>query len=209
MEQIFAPHTLITQITTTHKLKIYIINDEISDKAKPMTVKMNLYKWDDFRIINTQEWPCTNLKPNSATLVREFDIYKYLSDHTYEVYEYMAEFLLINEENGDIVSKNHAFPGNFKDVKSIADSKPKLKIQTNKCENGNHKVSLEVKIQAPAIFMHISLNHKEIKKYRLSKNGFMQFEPIQVVQVNFKNPDCKQSVTVENFSFKTLNKFLL
>jgi Mannosidase Ig/CBM-like domain len=196
-------------MTLLHKLQIYIINDEISAETKSMTVKMNLYKWDDFRIVNTQEWPCNNLKPNSASLVTEFDIYKYLNDSSYDFHEYMAEFVLINEQNGEIITKNYAFPGDFKDVKAVGDSNPKLKIQTSKCDKGNHKISLEVKIQKPAIFMHISLNHQEIKKYRLSKNGFMQFEPAQIVQVMFKNPNCLETITVENFSFKTLNTFLI
>lgn len=174
-----------------------------------MTVKMNLYKWDDFRVVNSVEWPCNDLKPNAAFLVTEFDVNKYLNENAYNVYEYMAEFLLIKEETGEIISKNYAFPGIFKEVRSIVDPKPVLKITNNKCDKGNHRISLEVKIQSPAIFMHISLNHEVIKKYRLSKNGFMQVEPIQVVQVTFKNPDCEETVNVDNFNFKTLNQFLI
>lgn len=196
-------------MTVLKKLQIFIINDVITEKPKTMTVKMNLYKWNDFRIMKTQEWPCNNLKPNAATLLREFDIYKYLNDSSYDVNEYMGELLLIDSENDEVISKNYAFPGKFKDLKAVSDCKPKLIIQTYRCERENHKISLEIKIQSPAIFMFISLKHDVIKKYRLSRNGFMQFEPIQIVQITFKNPNCSQNVTVENFSFQTLNKFIM
>jgi beta-mannosidase len=192
-----------------HKIEIYLINDDISKKQNPMTIKMNLYKWDLFRVVNTHEWPCNDAKPNTAYMVTEFDVDKYLNDNSYNIYEYMAEFVLIRDDTKEIIARNYAFPGNFKDVRSISDPKPQLKIGNNKCDNGNHRISLEVKVEKPAIFMHISLKHDKIKKYRLSKNGFMQFEPIQVVQVTFKNPDCLQVVDVADFTTKTLNTFLL
>lgn len=208
IKQIFAPISLIAQMNVLHRVELYAISDEINVEEKPMTIKMNLYKWDDFRVVNTQEWNF-NLKPNDATLVREFDIYKYLKDNRYDVFEYMAEFLLIDDESGNVVSENYAFPGSFKEVKSVADPKIALKLATNKCDKGAHKISLEVKIQSPAVFTYIALMHDSIKKYRLSKNGFMQFEPIQVVQVTFQNPDCQYNITTGNFLIKTLNQFLL
>lgn len=168
---------------------------------------MNLFRWDDFRILNTHDWHW-NMTSNAANLVKEFDIYKYMTDNTYNVNEYMAEFQLINDSDGEVVSKNYAYPGNFKELKSIGDPKPQLRVSTSKCDKGSHRVSLEIKIEKPAIFMSVAFTHDKIKKYQLSKNGFMQFEPIQVVQVTFLNPSCEQVVNVSNFTVKTLNQFL-
>ena len=168
---------------------------------------MKLFRWNDFRVLATCDW-YYNMTPNAVTLLNEFDLYKYLHDNSYNENEYMAEFLLIDDEEGSVLSKSYAFPGKFKDVTSVGDPKPQLRISTNRCDRGSHRISLEVKIEKPAVFMAIVFNHDEIKKYRLSKNGFMQFEPIQIVEITFTNPSCLQTITVDNFTFKTLNKFL-
>lgn len=208
IEQIFAPLSLIAQITKLQQLKIYAVSDQIDVEEKPMSVKMSLYKWDDFRVVGTRDWHF-NMTPNAVTLVREFDIYKFMTDNRYDVLEYLTEFLLIDDSDGAVVAKNYAFPGNFKEVTKVKDPQVNLKIGTSKCDKGSHKISLELKIQAPAIFMYVALVHDEIKKYRLDRNGYMQFDPIQVLQVTFKNPDCQQNVTAANFIVKTLNQFLL
>lgn len=208
IKDIFAPQTIVTRLTLLNQLEIYLVSDEIKAKTKKVTVTMNIYKWNDFRVVATKNWKF-NMKPNSAALALEVDMIKYLNDNRFNIYEYSAEFLLFNEGEDQEVSSSHIFPGSFKLLKSVADPKPTLRISTNKCDKGSHMISLEVKLQNPAVFIAITLNHEVIKKYRLSRNGFMQFEPIQVVQVTFTNPNCEQLVEVGNFSAKTLNKYLM
>lgn len=208
IEQVFSKLSLITLLKATGVVHITGISDEINVEPKPMTVKMNLYKWDDFRILNTREWKF-NMTPNAATVVAEFDLVQFLRDNSYDANEYMTEFQLINDEDEKLIFKNFAFPVNFKNVKAVGDPQVDLKIATSRCEKGTHKISLEVKVQAPAIFTHISVVHDDIKKYRLSKNGFMQFEPIQVLQATLQNPDCRSNVTIDHFTVTTLNKFLV
>lgn len=195
-------------MTVLHKLQIFAVSDEIVEQEKAVTVKMNLYKWNDFRVLATCDWHY-NMTPNAVTLLNEFDLYKYMNDNKYNINEFMAEFHLIDDANDAILSKNYAFPGKFKEVKSVGDPKPQLRISTSRCDKGSHRISLEVKIEKPALFMSISFIHDEIKKFRLSKNGFMQFDPIQIVEVTFTNPSCQQKVDVSNFKFKTFNEFLL
>lgn len=195
-------------MTVLHKLRVYAVSDEINVPPKAVTVKMNLFRWDDFRVLGTCDWQY-NMTPNAVTLLNEFDLYKYMHDNSYDISEFMAEFQLIDDAEDYILSRSFVFPGKFKEVKSVGDPQPQLRISTNKCDKGSHRISLEVKIQKPALFMWIVFMHDEIKKYRLSKNGFMQFEPIQIVEVTFVNPSCQQTINVNNFKFKTLNQFLL
>jgi beta-mannosidase len=203
-------------MTLLKKLQIVAISDQIGVVDKPITVRMNIRRFDDFRIVNSLDWHAT-LKANDATLVDEFDIFDYMTHNKYDVNENMAEFLLIDhdDENLDdhtenVLSSTFVFPArSFKNLRSVGDPKPELKIAASKCEKGFHKISLEVKIQAPAIFMSITVAHDKIDKHQVSKNGFMQFEPVQVLQVTFPNPQCQQTVTTTNFEVKTLNQFLL
>lgn len=208
IQDIFAQHALITQMTILDKLQVYAVSDEIGVEPKAVTVKMNLYRWDNFRVLATREWNY-NMTPNAVTLLNEFDLYKYMNENSFDINEYMAEFRLVDDAEGSVLARSYAFPGKFKEVKSVSDSKPEIKISTSKCGNGTHRISLEVKIQKPALFMWIVLNHSEIKKFRLSRNGFMQIEPIQIVEVTFTNPSCLEVVNASNFQFKTLNQFLL
>lgn len=190
------------------KLQVFVLSDEIDVKKKAVTVKMNIYKWNDFRVVRSFSQKC-KIKPNSADLLFEFDLYQNLTDYSYNINEYMAEFQLVDNETNAVVSSSYAFPGEFKKLQSIGDPQPTFRFAIDRCTKGSHKISLEVSVNTPAIYMSISLEHESITKYKLSKNGFMQFEPIQVVDVTFENPNCAQEIKIEHFKAFTLNKYLL
>lgn len=205
-------------MTLLKKLQIVAISDEINVDDKPITVRMNIRRFDSFSVVNSLDWHAT-MKANDATLVDEFDILDFMMHNNYDVNEFMAEFLLIendhdhedlNNHDVTVLSTTFVFPAeSFKNLKSVGDPKVDLKITTNKCEKGLHKIMLDMKIQTPAIFMSITLAHDKIDQYQLSNNGFMQFEPMQVLTVTFPNPRCQQTITESNFVVKTLNQFLL
>lgn len=190
------------------KLQVFVLSDQIDVKKKAVTVKMNIYKWNDFRVIRSFSQKCKTAA-NTAELVFEFDLYQNLTDYSYNINEYMAEFQLIDNESNAVVSNSYAFPGEFKNLKSIGNPQPALRFAIDRCTKGSHKISLEVSVNSPAIYMSISLVHENITKYKLSKNGFMQFEPIQVVEVTFENPGCAQEIKIEHFKTFTLNKYLI
>jgi hypothetical protein len=45
-------------------------------------------------------------------------------------------------------------------------------------------------------------------RYGLSKNGFMQFEPVTVVYVTFDNRQCEKTLKEEDFEVMTVNQFM-
>lgn len=195
-------------MTLLKKVQVFVLSDEIDVKKKAVTIKTNIYKWNDFRIIRSFSQK-SKMAGNSAELVFEFDLNKNLTDYSYNINEYMAEFQLIDNESSAILSSSYAFPGEFKKLQSIGNPQPTLKFAIDRCTKGSHKISLEVSVNSPAIYMSICLIHDKITKYKLSKNGFMQFEPIQVVEVTFENPGCAQEIKVEHFRAYTLNKYLM
>lgn len=168
---------------------------------------MKLYKWTDIRVVKEKIWSF-NLIPNSVTLVDEFDLLQFLKDNKYEAKNCVAEFTLIDQSDRQI-SKNYIFPVNFKEIVGVADPKIQISIASiSPCNYKTTSISLSVKIEKPAVFVDIQLNHQQVPIYQLSSNGFMQFDPIQTIQLTFANPDCSIQVRASDISFKSLNAFL-
>ena len=204
----FAPQSLITQFEKDGRLHIYGVSDQINAEPQQMLVRMNIYKWSDFRVVYQQEYNFTMLPNKVIEVMSHFDFHKFLDQNQYDVFQHLAEFTLL-DLNDNVIFKNFVFPALFKTIKSVKDPKLTINIASNRCENNFHRVAVEIKIQSPAIFIYVELRHKDIPKYLLSNNGFMQLEPIQTLQVTFDNPKCKFNITSSDFIVKTLNKFVM
>ena len=193
----------------THKIQMFAVSDEINVQLKPVTIKMNLFRFNDFKALDTIQWQY-NVVANDVTLVNEFDLHAYLSSKAFNINEIFVEFYLIDDSTDRVLSKSFVIPGEYANLTSVYSPKHELKLSSNNCDiaKGLHTINLEVKIQKPALFTSIVFTHDVIKKYRLSKNGFMQFEPIDIVEVTFDNPSCGQKVNVDNFKIHSLNQFL-
>ncbi|CAO1424510.1 unnamed protein product [Diamesa serratosioi] len=205
---IFAPQTIITQFEKDGHLHIYGVSDQIDAEPQEMVVKMNIFKWSDFRVVHQHEYKFT-MRPNAVVEVMDnFNFHDFLNQHQYDAFQHLAEYSLL-DKNDNVIFKNFVFPELFKSIKSVKDPKLTINIASNRCENNFHRVAIEIKIQSPAIFIYIELRNLDIPKYRLSKNGFMQLEPIQTLQVTFDNPKCQFNVTASDFNVQTLNKFVM
>lgn len=167
---------------------------------------MNIYRWDDFKVLDTIEWNY-NMPANDVQLLNDFDLHAYLEEKSFNINEIIAEFHLI-DNTGVHLSKNFAIPGDYDKLGPVYAPKSELQIIANKCDQGTQTISLEVRAQKPALFISIVFTHGEIKKYRLSRNGFMQLNPIEAVELTFENPSCLQTVDASNFEIHSLNQFL-
>lgn len=205
---IFASQSLITQFEKDDHLHIYGVSDQINAEPQPMVVIMKIFKWSDFRVVHQREYNFT-MQPNAVVdVINHFDFHEFLNQNQYDVFHHLAEFSLLDMDD-NVITKNFVFPELFKTIKSVKDPKLTINIAKSRCENNFHRVAIEIKIQSPAIFIYIELRNLDIPKYRLSKNGFMQLEPIQTLQVTFDNPKCQFNVTTSDFFVKTLNKFVM
>lgn len=70
-------------------------------------------------------------------------------------------------------------------------------------------MNLKISVSAPAIFLYIQLHHPEIEKYHLSKNGFIQVDPVEYVNVTITNPNCSAVVQEEHFKIQTVNDHMM
>lgn len=207
MTQVFASLSIIAHVNAMNKLTIYGVSDELNVPAKKMTIKMNIFKWSSFSKVDTVEWKF-DMQPNSVTEVTNIEIFKYMNDKNFDVRECLLMFYLYDDsDNSTAIADNFFFPGNYQNL-LIGYPNLRTTFSSNKCEKGKHQISIEIKIDTPAVFVYITLNHENIKKYRLSKNGFIQVSPIQNVQLTFDNPNCQWNVTNDALNIKTLNKYL-
>lgn len=204
----FAPQSLITQFEKDGRLHIYGVSDQINAEPQPMVIRMNIFKWSDFRVVDQREYNFTMLPNQVIEAMTNFDFHKFFDQNQHDMSQHLAEFTLLDLDD-NVVTKNFVFPALFKTIKSVKDPKLTINIASNRCENNFHRVAVEIKIQSPAIFIHIELRHSDIPKYRLSKNGFMQLEPIQTFQVTFDNPKCQFNITSSDFIVNSLNKFVM
>lgn len=209
MQSLFAPISLVTQVRQLNKLYIYAISDEINVEPKQMTVKMNIHKWSNVEVVYTKEWKL-EMPPNAATSVTTMDLYAFMNDEGLDVYEYIIMFYLYDDSNpSNSVSTNFILPAGYQHLKSASDPNLSFEISSNKCDNGQHRISITIRVDSPAMFVYIVLEHEDIKKYEISKNGFIQVEPITAVQMRFNNPDCKAEITEDMLKIRTLNKYLI
>jgi beta-mannosidase len=208
IRDIFASQSIITQFNMLRKLVIYGVSDEINVANKSMTVKMNVYKWDGLSVKDVREWKFDMIS-NAVTPVVTFDLYQYMHDMNFNVYDYFMLFHLYdNSDDSYVVAKNFIFPGDYQNLNNVNDPGIEIRLSSNRCEKSEHRVTIEIKIKSPAIFIFITLDHEFIKQYQLSNNGFIQVDPIQTIQMTFKNPECKWTVVKEELNVKTLNHFL-
>lgn len=209
MEKLFRSISLSTQVKQLNKLTINVISDEINVEPKNMTVRMNMHRWSSIEIVETLEWKF-NLTPNAVTKVEALDIYKFMNDKGIDVYKYLLMFYLYDDNDmNTAIDTNFVFPANYQHLKAVKEPNVTAEFSSNKCENSLNRISMTIKTERPALFVHIVLNHPEIKKYKLSNNGFIQVEPVSLVQLTFTNPDCALNVTVDAIDIRTLNKYLM
>jgi hypothetical protein len=192
-----------------NKLVIYGVSDEINSGLRFMRVKMNIHRFDDLIPVDNLEFKF-DLRPNSVSSVETLDLYTYLNQRSLGVYEHFILFYLYDLSNDhEVIATNFLFPGNFENLIDVKDPNVRLRFSSSKCEKNKQTINVEIKIEFPAVFLWINVEHEKIKKFKLSQNGFIQVEPVQNVQLTFENLNCEVNLKAEDLIVKTLNKFMM
>jgi beta-mannosidase len=213
MKNVFAPQTIITQINMMRQLVIYALSDEVNVETKPMVIKMNIFTWNSFKVVDSVEWKF-DMKANHVTHVDNFDLFNFLHTKNYDVYEVFLMFYMSENNDGNstvnaLLSTNFIFPGNYKNIKLIRDPNLTVTITKKFCEYNQSQISILSSIDSPAIFVYLALEHEFIEHYQFSNNGFIQVEPVKILQLNFENPDCMWEISESQLKVKTLNEYML
>lgn len=67
---------------------------------------------------------------------------------------------------------------------------------------------IEITVTAPAIFVYVQLKSQQIESYKLSKNGFIQLTPKDLVTITYYNRNCAMAFTNDDIQILTVNDFL-
>lgn len=171
-------------------------------------ITCRVYKWSNFNLVDDHNSWSFEMIPNSAKLIDKFNFADFININKYNMHEIYLDFLLEDENNHTLAQKQF-FPSILKEITGVRDTKIQLKLDlSSRCKNDFTNTFFEILVNAPAIFIYIQINHPELQYYTLSKNGFMQNEPIQVVYLAFENPGCSINLQDGHFSVSTLNEFM-
>lgn len=73
----------------------------------------------------------------------------------------------------------------------------------------DHRINIEITVTAPAIFVYVQIKHHQIESYELSKNGFIQLNPVDNTTILFQNRNCAMAISNDNVNILTVNQFII
>ncbi|XP_059621237.1 beta-mannosidase [Phlebotomus argentipes] len=117
-------------------------------------------------------------------------------------------YFLLEDASGRLISTNFIFPEKLRDAQGIVNPHIDVVVASNRCSFSVSQISLEVKARAPAIFVYIQINNPDIKSYSLSKNGYIQLEPIHMIRLEFANENCATTLQKRDIRILTINDYL-
>ncbi|GAB0088016.1 hypothetical protein DMENIID0001_023910 [Sergentomyia squamirostris] len=117
-------------------------------------------------------------------------------------------YFLLEDKLGKVISTNFIFPEKLKNSYGIIDPHIDVVVASNRCSFSVSQISLEVKARAPAVFVYLQINNSAIESYTLSKNGYIQLEPIQMIRLEFENDNCETVLPRRDIRILTINDFL-
>jgi beta-mannosidase len=213
IKDVFAPLSMIVRFNKLKKVEIYCSNDIISDwdPRQPLTIVMKVFKWSSFTVVADQTW-IFDMPENSVKLIDTLDIYQFLELRELARNEHIIEFILTGVDPEKVLAKEFVFPEPIKDAVGVSTTPDnvQLRIGHQRCAFNVSTVSLEIRANAPAIFVYLQLKDSaNIERYELSKNGFMQLEPINVVHMQFDNSGCGVELQATDFEVMTVNQFMV
>lgn len=208
MTKVFENVGIIVQLMRG-KLLVYGVSDEIFAPIRFMKVTMDFYRFDDLLRVESLEFEF-DLKANSVTAVETLDLLTFMNESNFDLKSHFILFNLVDLKNGSkIIQTDFLFPGGFKGLQGVKDPNVKLQIVSDQCHNNHNLIKIEIRIDYPAIFLWISLQHEKIKKIKFSKNGFIQVQAVESVLMTFENENCEEKVKVQDLMVKVMNKFLI
>uniref|UniRef100_A0A1A9W1B5 beta-mannosidase n=1 Tax=Glossina brevipalpis TaxID=37001 RepID=A0A1A9W1B5_9MUSC len=118
----------------------------------------------------------------------------------------------LQTQNDTELSRNYLFPRNFHES-ILADPKLKLELFFSHCIEGKTpfiSYSIRIRVEKPALFVYLEINHPDVERYTLSENGFVQVEPVKIIhlEVTAKSSKCV-NLTLDNLRIMSVNQFIV
>lgn len=210
IKDVFAQSHVIAYINAMNKLDVYLVRDTLgSDEV--WTVEVNIHQWDKFMRVDNLTFHSIKVPQNTVVRIGTYDIYDHLRQKNMDPKEHL---LLINLlRDGTKIAENFVLLNKIKTATQIADPSPRLTIAAVNCNAATNvvHVSLEVVVGSPAVFLYMDLTpeNSSLKQCQFSKNGFLQFTPIQTVHLKCVDIGCKSKLQASDIEILTVNDLLL
>ncbi|XP_063705099.1 beta-mannosidase [Culicoides brevitarsis] len=188
-------------------LEIFIVRENLKT-AKNYTLIIRFYSFDDLSIVH-EEIQNHQVPPNSVTLVHTFKVGEFLRAKNLDRFKHIIKLILRPVENAVTLSRDVVLLNPPKDSKGLGGLLLEKKIVHNYCNKDSNMaiVSIEIKIQKPALFVYLEVTNPEITQYTFSSNGYTQVEPIRIITLEFMNEGCEQGrLSDEHIQIMTVNE---
>ncbi|XP_055677414.1 beta-mannosidase [Lutzomyia longipalpis] len=204
VRQFMAPLHIIPLVDRAKNVRIYIVRDSLGVN-QTLTVKLHLYNWGGFDVKLEKSWTL-NMMENTAVLLDTVNFANIFGSQVMEKSGFI--YFLIEDPAHRIISTNFIFPVKLRDAEGIQDPHIDVVIASTRCSFSVSQISLEVKARAPAIFVYLQIYNSEIPRYTLSKNGYIQLEPVQMIRLEFENDNCYTQLVKNDVRILTINDYL-
>lgn len=210
IKEIFAQYHVISHVNPMRKLDLYAVRDTLG-MNESWTINVNIYRWTSFLPVETLKYDSINVPQNTVVKVDSYDVYGYLKSRNLSPKDHLLLIDLYRE--GKKVAENFVFLDKIKNALLAPTSTVHVNIAASSCNSATNilHVSIETSVSSPAIFLYLELTpeNSTLKQCQFSKNGFLQFTPIQMVHLRCVDSGCKSKLQSSDISVLTVNQLLL
>ncbi|XP_055589869.1 beta-mannosidase [Uranotaenia lowii] len=207
IKDVFANVHVIAYFNSQNSLDIYAIRDTLGSDEE-YTIEVCIHSWKSFLPVDKISF--TKIVPqNTVVKFDSYDIYKYLEQKSFSREDHM---LFVNlYQNNKKISDNFVFLNKIK-KSNLPKPTATVSIAASSCNKSNNAVlySLEISTTRPALFVYLELAPEvvSLKKCQFSKNGFLQFTPIQMLYLQCIDIDCKSKLQNNDITLQTINSLM-
>lgn len=111
------------------------------------------------------------------------------------------------DRNNNIISNTWVFLNSLKHAIGVRDPELTFELSELVCRNSLNMYSISISTNYPAFFVYVEITNLDVKRYKLSKNGFLQLSPMNVVHLEFESDTCIQ-ISKKDIKILTINDFM-
>lgn len=207
IKDVFAPNHVVAYINALKKLDLYLVRDTLGSDEE-WSVEVNIHQWNKFMRVGNISFNSRKVPENTVVRIGSYDIYDHLRQAKLDRNDHL---LLINlYREGKKIADNFVLLDQIKNAVQMMEPTVKITIAAVSCNVANNvvQVSLEVAISSPAVFLYMELTpeNSSLKQCQFSKNGFLQFTPIQTVYLKCVDIGCKSKLQSNDINVLTVNE---
>lgn len=187
-------------------LEVFIIRDKLN-ASQNYTLLTRIHRFHDLSVMK-EEVKYFVVEPNTVHMAGTIDIYDMLRKDSLDPTEHFVKLILRHVGDSNTLSRDYILLTEPKNCRNLGNPKLEHKIATQQCKHDHSVVSIELRIQRPALFVYLEVTNPNITDYTFSSNGFIQVEPIKVVNLEFKNINCSSVFEENNIEIMTVNDYM-